>query len=67
MNIFIPYFFEKRFDFVRQINIMLIHNLINMTTKEKLFTKFLKSPKSLKYKEIEVFLLKNGFSFERGK
>jgi predicted RNA binding protein YcfA (HicA-like mRNA interferase family) len=27
----------------------------------------LKNPKNLKYKEIEVFLLKNGFSFERGK
>jgi hypothetical protein len=38
-----------------------------MTTKEKLLIKFLKNPKNLKYKEIEVFLLKNGFSFERGK
>jgi hypothetical protein len=38
-----------------------------MTTKEKILTKFLKNPKSLKYKEIEVFLLKNGFLFERGK
>jgi hypothetical protein len=38
-----------------------------MTNKEKLLLKFLENPKSLKYSDIEILLLNNGFSFERGK